>query len=83
MTYTLTEHTNHRIEIEGTDVQIPYNEIEQHLNELPQDKDREIVCYCKISLRGYEAAGVLAANGWTNVRVLEGGIIAWPYGREK
>ena len=38
---------------------------------------------CKLSLRGYEAAIVLTANGWTNVKVMEGGIAAWPYAREK
>lgn len=28
-------------------------------------------------------AVVLEANGWTNVKVMEGGIMAWPYSREK
>ena len=37
----------------------------------------------KLSLRGYEAAIVLTANGWTNVKVMEGGIAAWPFPREK
>jgi rhodanese-related sulfurtransferase len=25
----------------------------------------------------------LNAAGWTNVKVLEGGVMAWPFGREK
>ncbi|HPJ06506.1 MAG TPA: FAD-dependent oxidoreductase [Deltaproteobacteria bacterium] len=62
---------------------IPLGALRKRLGELPQDKDREIVCYCKISLRGYEAALVLEANGWRNVKVMEGGIVAWPYAREK
>jgi len=62
---------------------IPLGALRRRLGELPQDKDREIVCYCKISLRGYEAALVLEANGWRNVKVMEGGIAAWPYAREK
>jgi len=37
----------------------------------------------KISLRGYEAATILEANGYTNVKVMEGGVMAWPYPREK
>jgi hypothetical protein len=32
---------------------------------------------------GYEAARVLEGRGWTNVKVMEGGIAAWPYHREK
>jgi rhodanese-related sulfurtransferase len=62
---------------------IPLGALRRRLGELPQDKAREIVCYCKISLRGYEAALVLEANGWKNVKVMEGGIAAWPYPREK
>ncbi len=62
---------------------IPLGALRRRLSELPQDKEREIICYCKISLRGYEAALVLEANGWKNVRVMEGGIMAWPYAREK
>jgi NADPH-dependent 2,4-dienoyl-CoA reductase/sulfur reductase-like enzyme/rhodanese-related sulfurtransferase len=62
---------------------IPIGELRHRLHDLPADKEREIVCYCKISLRGYEAAVQLQAEGWKNVKVLEGGVMAWPYGREK
>lgn len=62
---------------------IPLGELRDRLHDLPQEKDREIVCYCKISLRGYEAQRFLEAQGWTNVKVLEGGVMAWPFGREK
>ncbi len=62
---------------------IPMGALRNRLNELPEDKAAEIICLCKISLRGYEAALVLEAAGYTNVKVLEGGIMAWPYPREK
>jgi len=62
---------------------IPLGALRRRLPELPQDKEREIICYCKISLRGYEAALVLEAHDWKNVRVMEGGIMAWPFAREK
>ncbi len=62
---------------------IPVGALRKRLNELPEDKDKEIITFCKISLRGYEAALILEANGWTNVRVMEGGIMAWPFRREK
>jgi NADPH-dependent 2,4-dienoyl-CoA reductase/sulfur reductase-like enzyme/rhodanese-related sulfurtransferase len=62
---------------------IPLGDLRKRLSDLPADKEREIVCYCKISLRGYEAAVVLEAEGWRNVTVLEGGVMAWPYRREK
>jgi NADPH-dependent 2,4-dienoyl-CoA reductase/sulfur reductase-like enzyme/rhodanese-related sulfurtransferase len=62
---------------------IPLGALRKRLHEIPEDKEREIICFCKISLRGYEAALVLEANGWKNVKVMEGGIMAWPYPREK
>ena len=62
---------------------IPIGALRNRLNEMPEDKNSEIICYCKISLRGYEAARVLEGNGYKNVKVMEGGIMAWPYPREK
>jgi len=58
---------------------IPLGALRRRLHELPQDKSKEIICYCKISLRGYEAANFLEAHGWTNVKVMEGGLLAWPF----
>jgi len=60
---------------------IPLGALRKRLCELPSDKNKEIIVYCKISLRGYEAARILQANGWTNVKVMEGGIMAWPFQR--
>jgi NADPH-dependent 2,4-dienoyl-CoA reductase/sulfur reductase-like enzyme/rhodanese-related sulfurtransferase len=62
---------------------IPLGLLRQRLEQLPQDKTAEIICFCKISLRGFEAARVLQAHGWQNVKVLEGGLMAWPYARER
>ncbi len=62
---------------------IPLGALRNRIGELPSDKDKEIIVYCKISLRGYEAALVMEGNGWKNVKVMEGGITAWPYPKEK
>lgn len=62
---------------------IPLGALRKRLSELPADKEKEIICFCKISLRGYEAALALETKGWKNVKVMEGGIMAWPYPREK
>jgi NADPH-dependent 2,4-dienoyl-CoA reductase/sulfur reductase-like enzyme/rhodanese-related sulfurtransferase len=62
---------------------IPLGALRKRIKEVPEDKNKEIICYCKISLRGYEAALALEGNGWKNVKVMEGGIMAWPYPREK
>ena len=65
------------------EILIPLGDLRRRLEDLPADREREIICYCKISLRGYEAAILLEAEGWKNIKVLEGGVMAWPYRREK
>ncbi len=65
------------------EVLIPLGMLRKRMDELPQDRDREIIVYCKISMRGYEAQQVLRHSGYTNVQVMEGGIMAWPFPREK
>lgn len=62
---------------------IPLGALRGRLAELPEDKDTEIICFCKISLRGYETALILEEFGYSNVKVMEGGLMAWPYQREK
>lgn len=62
---------------------IPVGMLRKRINELPAEKDKEIVTYCKISLRGYEAAMLMKAHGYTNVKVMEGGVVAWPFEKEK
>jgi NADPH-dependent 2,4-dienoyl-CoA reductase/sulfur reductase-like enzyme/rhodanese-related sulfurtransferase len=62
---------------------LPIGALRSKMDELPEDKNQEIICFCKISLRGYEAATVLQAHGYTNVKVMEGGVMAWPYPRKK
>lgn len=46
------------------------------MHELPQDKT--VIAFCKLSLRGYEAAIVLRQNGFRDVKVMDGGIMMWP-----
>jgi NADPH-dependent 2,4-dienoyl-CoA reductase/sulfur reductase-like enzyme/rhodanese-related sulfurtransferase len=58
-------------------VSIPLGALRTRLHELPRDK--EIVAFCKVSLRGYEAARILQGAGFTRVRVMDGGVVAWPF----
>jgi len=56
---------------------IPLGKLREKLSELP--KEKEIILFCKISLRGYEAALILQAHGFQNVKVMDGGVLMWPY----
>ncbi len=59
---------------------IPLGALRNRLDELPRDK--QIVAFCKISLRGYEAARILGNAGFGEVWVMDGGIAMWPYAKE-
>ena len=59
---------------------IPLDQLRSRLAEL--GKKDEIVAFCKISLDGYDAECILEGEGFENVRVLEGGVAAWPFACE-
>jgi phage shock protein E len=54
---------------------IPYDQVATRLAEVPKDKD--VVLYCRSGRRAALAAEVLAANGYTRLKYLEGDMPAW------
>ncbi|MBN9303360.1 MULTISPECIES: DsrE/DsrF/DrsH-like family protein [Dysgonomonas] len=56
--------------IEGA-INIPVDEIRSRLNEMPRDK--KIIVYCAVGLRGYIASRILMQHGYTDVYNLSGG----------
>jgi adenylyltransferase/sulfurtransferase len=57
---------------------IPLSELRDRLNELPADKDTEIIVYCRTGNRSHHAtAFLITEGGYTNVKNLLGGIHAW------
>ena len=57
--------------------QIPLGSLEQRLSEIPVPKDAEIITHCKSGARSQKAAVLLKQHGYTNVKNLQGGILAW------
>ena len=56
-------------------VNIPLDDLRGRIGELPRDK--EIVIFCAVGLRGYIAMNILRGNGFSKVRNLSGGYNSW------
>jgi rhodanese-related sulfurtransferase len=58
-------------------VHIPLGALRSRWETIPTD--REVLAFCKVSMRGYEAQRILEEKGFENVSFIEGGIAAWPF----
>ncbi|MEE8345747.1 MAG: rhodanese-like domain-containing protein [Dehalococcoidia bacterium] len=70
-------HIPYAGEIEETDLLIPYDRIQERIDELPQAKGSKIVVYCRSGGMSAVAAEALVDLGYTNIWNLDGGMIAW------
>ena len=70
-------HIPYAGEIPETDLLIPFNDIKQHKNELPDDKNTKIVVYCMSGPMGYVAAEKLVGMGYRRVIHFQGGMVSW------
>lgn len=75
--FVIDVHTPEQKHIPGTDVFIPDTELKDRLGELPEDKDTEILVYCRSGNMSLQASQDLVDAGYTNVKNLVGGVNAW------
>ncbi len=73
---TYSEFNEARIE---ESLHIPINALRGRISELPAGK--EIIVLSRVSLSAYEASIILKANGFKDVKVMDGGITMWPTSR--
>jgi len=70
-------HTPQQRHIKGTDLFIPFNEIDKNQDKLPKDKNTAIYLYCEGGPMGNAAAKKLHELGYQNIFNLDGGASAW------
>ena len=73
----INTHIPYEGEIPGTDLLIPYNEIERNKSKLPKDKAARLVVYCKTGPMGDIAARKLSQMGYTHVIHFKDGMSGW------
>jgi rhodanese-related sulfurtransferase len=56
---------------------IPLGIIPVRLQDLEAHKNDEIVVHCRSGARSGQAAAFMTSHGFTNVRNVEGGVLAW------
>jgi rhodanese-related sulfurtransferase len=55
----------------------PVGQLAAHMNELSKHRNGTLVVYCRTQNRSGFAAGQLATAGFTDVKVINGGILQW------
>ncbi len=70
-------HIPEQQHIKGTDLFVPFNEIEKFQDKFPKDKNTAIYLYCEGGPMGNAAAESLYKLGYRNLINLEGGTNAW------
>ena len=56
---------------------LPLGALRERGAELP--RDRPLLVFCQVSLRGYEAQRILQGLGFEDVAYIEGGLAGWPF----
>jgi len=62
-------------------INIPNDRLRERLAEVP--RDRPVLVFCGVGLRGYLAERILRQNGWTDVGNLSGGYKTWEIASER
>lgn len=75
--FVLDVHIPEQTHIPGTDAFIPYNEIAENVDALPEDKDTPIFVYCRSGSMSDQASQEIAELGYSEVYDLVGGVNAY------
>ena len=72
----INTHIPYAGEVENTDANIPYNDLDALMAAIPS-KDTPVILYCRSGNMSQQAANALIAQGYTQVWDVPGGMTAW------
>ncbi len=72
----INTHIPYAGEVENTDANIPYNDLNALMAAIPS-KDTPVILYCRSGNMSQQAANALIAQGYTQVWDVPGGMTAW------
>ncbi len=75
--FVVDVHTPEQTHIPGTDALIPFDQIPQYLEQLPEDKSTPIAVYCRSGSMSARASKELSELGYESVYDLDGGTNAY------
>ena len=75
--FVVNVHTPDEGGIDGTDADIPFDQLEERVSELPQEKAAAIAVYCMTGRMSEIAVDTLAGMGYVDLVELRGGMVAW------
>jgi rhodanese-related sulfurtransferase len=59
---------------------IPLGKVQtMQIDDIEDWKDKEVICYCRSGNRSGQACLILETAGFTNVKNLQGGMLAWQH----
>lgn len=74
---TVNVHVPYEGEIAGTDMLLPFDEIEARVEELPADRSTPLAIYCRSDRMSNIASQTLSALGYHDIVELAGGMRSW------
>lgn len=75
--YVINVHTPDEGSIVGTDLAIPFDQLEQRKAELPAERSTRLAIYCMSGNMSATAAATLSSMGYSDIVDLRGGMEAW------
>lgn len=74
---TINVHVPDEGNIEGTDLSIPFDQINVDVQALPADRNTPLAIYCRTGRMSAVAATTLSGLGYSHIVELDGGMQAW------